>query len=462
MTGEANARTRGFVVAAPSSGSGKTTVTLALLAAFRKMGLTVQAFKCGPDFIDPTLHRVLTERPSRNLDIRMCGKDFVRSCYNMHVSGADVAVVEGVMGLFDGGGASTASLARILGLPVLLVMDAGKMAESAAAVVKGFEALDPEICLLGVVLNNVGSARHMDLLAASIREYCATPIRGYVPRNADISLPERHLGLHMGQEGVLPPRLVQSLADAALQHVDIEAVLSASSIVRPDSASPLLSDPPRGNIRVAVARDDAFCFYYDDNLDLLRAKGAELVAFSPLWDEKLPGNIQALYLGGGYPELYASTLSRNVSMRTSTREWVRGGGITYAECGGFMYLCRAIEDTDGNQYPMADCFPARTIMKQGRAGLGYRSPILLKDSFFGPSGVRLHGHEFHYSTVEDMPAGVERIFVSAPDGLEGYRLQNTIGSYLHVHFGNTPDLIANLVHACGRTAAAVPTSEISG
>jgi len=443
---------KGFVVAAPSSGSGKTTLTLALLGALKRKGLKVQAFKCGPDFIDPTLHRVMTGRASRNLDIRMCGDEYVQSCFREFSAEADVSVVEGVMGLFDGGTSSTAAVARTLKLPVLLVVDAGRMAESAAATLKGFETLDPDLKVMGVVLNNVGSARHLSLLTGAIARHCTSPVLGHFPRTPGLLLPERHLGLHMGHEGVLNADLQARLEETALRHLDLEAILSHAVrlSVKPEARHQATCASSRP-VRIAVAMDAAFCFYYEDNLDLFRSLGAEVVPFSPLSDASLPEGISALYLGGGYPELHAGPLSKNRDMLDAVRNWVSGGGITYAECGGFMYLTEAILDLDGNRFPMAGCFPVISRIRGGRAALGYRAPALRADTFFGTAGRVLNGHEFHYSDIENMPAAIERVF-KCDEGLEGYRIANTIGSYLHAHFGNSGSMIQNLINACRRAA----------
>jgi len=436
-------------VGAPSSGSGKTTLTLALLGALRKKGLSVQAFKCGPDFIDPTLHQVVTGRSSRNLDIRMCGKKWVHSTFTRHSQSADVLVIEGVMGLFDGGTSSTASLASTLGVPVLLVLDAGRMAESAAAVVKGFETLDPNVPLMGVILNNVGSPRHLALLKEAMAAHCSTPVLGYLPRNRDVSLPERHLGLHMGNEGRLTGEIQERLSNTAAEYIDLDQVLRASSWIelQPDTILQGFPTEP-GPVRIAVAMDAAFCFYYDDNLDLFRSYGAEIVPFSPLSDPRLPEEVSGVYLGGGYPELYARALSENRSMLAAIHDWVSRDGLTFAECGGFMYLTEAIQDLEGHRYPMAGCFPTLSSMKKGRSALGYREPVTLEDSFFGPGGTVLSGHEFHYSFIDEMPEPVVRTFRDNGFGLEGYRVHNTVGSYLHTHFGRNPETAGSFIAAC--------------
>jgi len=439
-----------LVVAGTHSGAGKTTVTLGLLAALRRRGLGVQPFKCGPDFIDPTLHRLVTGRVSYNLDPRMCGPDFVRDCFARHGAGADIAVVEGVMGLFDGGAGSSAALARLLGLPVLLVIDARAMAESAAAIVKGFEELDPQLRLAGVICNRVAGARHLDMLRQAIGQHCRAELLGGLTREADFVIAERHLGLHMGEEAPLSAAALERLAGEIAAGIDLDRLLAlaATAAPQPGARPPALSaTAPR--IRLGVARDAAFCFYYEDNLALLAAAGAELVEFSPLSDSALPAGLDAIYLGGGYPELYAGQLADNQAMRHAIRGWSASGRPLYAECGGFMYLCAAVCDGDGHSFPMAGVFPVTARMGSGRAVLGYRELTLTADSLLGPAGSRLRGHEFHYSTIDPMPDEIERVYRLTDGRAEGYGVnRRTLGSYLHLHFGGSPETAGHIAGCC--------------
>ncbi|MDH5299660.1 MAG: cobyrinate a,c-diamide synthase, partial [Desulfobulbaceae bacterium] len=266
---------RGIVVAGTHSGSGKTTVTLGLMAALRNQGQSVQPFKCGPDFIDPTLHRLATGRPSPNLDLWMSGEPFVRQCFARHAAAADIAVVEGVMGCFDGGVASSAALAKFLKLPMVLVVDVRSMAESVAAVVKGFESLDPELPVAGVILNRVGSPRHLELLAGALKNHCRAELLGYLPRDTEFTLPHRHLGLHMGEEAPLGEGALARLAQTVARHVDLDRLSQLAATARVAVAQTTAALPTAGeSVRIGVARDRAFCFYYQDNLDILRECGA--------------------------------------------------------------------------------------------------------------------------------------------------------------------------------------------
>ncbi|MEA3548279.1 MAG: cobyrinate a,c-diamide synthase [Thermodesulfobacteriota bacterium] len=436
-----------FLIAGTHSGCGKTTVTLGVMAALRQMGHVVQPFKCGPDFIDPTLHKVVCGRVSRNLDLRMCGRDFVRQVFSSHAR--EVNVVEGVMGLFDGGEASAASLSKVLGLPILLVVDVRSAAESVAAVVKGFEELDPDINLASVLLNRVGSERHLELVRTAVEKHCRTPLIGYLPRDVEFTIPDRHLGLRMGGEGVLDEKRIQSLGETIRQHVDCDLLLSlkAAGTDVPESVpSASLSSPVR---RLGVARDEAFCFYYEDNLDLFRRAGAEIVFFSPLHDTILPPDLDLIYLGGGYPELHVSGLSQNREMLGAIRNWSEAGNPLYGECGGLMYLTRAIVDAAGKEYEMAGIFPVRSHMRPRLSSLGYREAEIIKSCLWGKKGEVLRGHEFHYSDIDEMPADVSRVYRLNNGRLEGYRIRKTLGSYLHLHFGGTPRAIDSFVRGVG-------------
>ncbi len=458
---------RAFVVAGTHSGCGKTTVTLGLLAALAKKRLKVQSFKTGPDFIDSGLHRLATGRVSRNLDLWMCGDSYVRSCFQQHASDADVAVVEGVMGLYDGD-LSTAALARTLGLPVVLVVDAYGMAESAGPVVRGFrdwglEAGGHGAPLSGVIFNRVASRHHYDRLAGSVKD---VPILGYLPRDLRFEIPHRHLGLVVAEEHPVSVEDLGRLADTILEYVDVDRLLDMTEAPTLPFPTPAFFENPieeaADPVRIAVASDRAFCFYYQDNLDLLKEHGAEIVPFSPLTDRALPGNIDAIYLGGGYPELYGTDLSQNLPMRRSIKEWADNGGPIYGECGGFMYLCKGLRDFDDNFFDMTGVFPFQTAMVKGRAHLGYREVHLVKDCLLGPAGQTARGHEFHYSRITGgQETQVESIYRvgngSGEDlGVEGYHVNNVLGSYTHIHFGSNPDIARSFTAFAARVTKRLP------
>lgn len=439
-----------LLIAGTHSGCGKTTVTLGIMAALRERGIKVQPFKCGPDFIDPTLHLLMSGQVSRNLDIRMCGSDYVRQLFSSHAPTADsgppaIAVIEGVMGLFDGGSGSAAELAVLLGLPVLLVLDVRSAGESAAAVVKGFESLDDRVQVAGVIFNQVGSARHLQLVSDAVRQHCRTEIIGFLPRESGIALPSRHLGLHLGSEVAINRQHLVSLIE---EHLDLDRVIQIAQKAHTPELPPVLPPPPAqaaAQVRLGLAWDEAFCFYYQDNLEMLTAAGAELVCFSPLHATALPEDVDGLYLGGGYPELHALQLSANQGMRAQVLAFARSCRPVYAECGGFMYLTEAIVDAEGRKHSMAGVYPAIARMGNRLRRLGYRTMEMQADGLFGPIGTSLHGHEFHYSEIDPMPEHVRRLYLLDDGRSEGYLINNTLAGYVHLHWGRTPEAAHHFV-----------------
>ena len=448
-----------LVIAAPHSGSGKTTVTLGIMAALMRRGLAVAPFKVGPDFIDPGYHRLVTGNPSINLDGWMCRDTFVRGTFARHAAGADVAVIEGVMGLFDGiSGASddgsTAQIARMLGVPAILVVDARSQARSAAALVKGFAEFDRRLWFAGVIFNNVGSDNHARMLREAVASLPADiPVFGCIPRDEQVSIPSRHLGLVTAEDNPLTPDFLVHLADVMERNLDLDGMLTA---VKGLSLTPARrAAPPQGSVRLAVARDAAFCFVYDDNLRLLREAGAEIVEFSPLADRQLPGDIWGIYLPGGYPELFADHLAANESMKTAIRSAIEAGMPVYAECGGFIYLTQEF----------VGIFPVTARMLPRRKALGYREVELTADSLLGPAGTVARGHEFHYSEIGEMPGEIERVYRVRKHGVdlgeEGFRYRNCLASYIHLHFGSNPELAKSFVAACRAFAEEVGCPDLN-
>ena len=466
-----------LVIAAPMSGSGKTTVTLGIMECLKRKGLVVAPFKVGPDFIDPGWHRLVTGRPSVNLDGWMCPEPFIRETFALHTQGADLAVIEGVMGLFDGSSGvseegSTAQVAKILASPVILVVDAKSQARSAAALVQGFVNFDPRVRIAGVIFNNVGSANHArilrEALAASSPE---VKVLGCIPRDESLRIPSRHLGLMTAEETPLTAEFLDSLARVIDEHLDLEGILFLAA-----QKTPL---PPGGRgsgwggtcnsqlptekiVKLAVARDAAFCFVYEDNLRLLREAGAEIVEFSPLTDAQLPPGISGIYLPGGYPELFAAALSANQSLIEEIRMAIESGMPVYAECGGFIYLTEGVRcqaattgkpiDHCQDLSPFVGIFPVTTRMLPRRKALGYREALFTADSLLGPAGTVARGHEFHYSELAEMPHEVERLYQVSKNGTvfaaEGFLYRNCLASYLHLHFGSCPEIANTFVKNC--------------
>ncbi len=436
-----------FIVSGTSSGSGKTTISLGLMAAFKEKGYSVQPFKCGPDFIDPGLHRLITGKVSRNIDLWMCGEEFSRKTLSINSQGADITIIEGVMGMFDGGISSSGSLSETLNIPGILVLDVRSMAESAAAIVKGFETLRPKAAPKGIILNRIASPRHLQLVSDAIKENCDAEILGSLPRTIEFSIPSRHLGLLTEDESPLSPEAIQLLAKTVAEHIDLDRIEQLFS----NGPEPVASSPTRpqeGRCRIGVARDKAFCFYYEDNFDILRAAGCELVFFSPLTDTDLPANLDALYLGGGYPELHAQILSHNLPMITAIREWIEDDRPVYAECGGFMYLTEGIIDQDNIFHKMVGAFPVKAHMQKTMASLGYREVQTRSACCFGPRGTVLRGHEFHYSSIDPMPKHIERVYAVNNGTSEGYSYKKALGGYLHLHFGFAPQVAGEFINYC--------------
>ncbi|MBF0623263.1 MAG: cobyrinate a,c-diamide synthase [Magnetococcales bacterium] len=420
----------GFVIGAVQSRSGKTTVTLALLARLGRAGVAVAPFKAGPDFIDPAWHRTLCGRPSYNLDTVMVGPDACRELFHGR-RGAALGVVEGVMGLYDGragvgGPGSTAHLAAVLDLPVLLVVDARGMAGSIVPLVDGFVRAARGFVLAGVLANNVGSAHHGHWLQEALAEAGLPPLLGWLRRNPALALEERHLGLVLPQDQPAPET---AILEENLE-VDVERLLAAlPAAPEVPLPPPVFARPLLAGAVVGVARDAAFCFLYQANLDWLAAMGAEVRFFSPLAGQSLPADATALWLPGGYPELHAAALANSAGCWAGVRAFAAGGGPILAECGGMMALGQELIDTSGQPWPMAGVLPIRTRMTGRLAGLGYRSEV---------SGVR--GHEFHHSTRD--PCALPPAFtLERGDG--GVRLGSVRASYVHWYFPSAPEEVAS-------------------
>jgi cobyrinic acid a,c-diamide synthase len=462
-----------LVIAGERSGVGKTTVTLTLLASLCRRGMAVQSFKVGPDYIDPMFHQHVTGRACRNLDPVLTSEAYVQQCFTHHSQHSEYALVEGVMGLFDGIGqssittdtkdfASTAHIARLLDLPVVLVIDCSRLSGSVAAIAHGYCSFDPRIKIAGLVLNRVGSDRHLSLLKDSL-ESLQLPIIGVLRRQDNITIPDRHLGLVPTDELPELNAVIHRLADLGDACFDWERLL------------PLLQSGDEGDkkfkiqnskfkikkcftlsstsvIRVAVARDRAFNFYYQDNLDLLQQLGAELVFWSPLADSELPDNVQGMYFGGGFPEVFAQQLADNISVLKTVKTAILQGMPTIAECGGLMYLCEQIIDFAGESWPMIGVLPTSAEMG-GRLTLGYRRAVTLQDSLLVPASTNVYGHEFHRSRLISAPNQplFETYRYDCDDnmGSEGWALPaNLHASYIHLHWGASVEIPQQFVKKC--------------
>lgn len=434
-------------IAGTHSGVGKTTVTLGLLAALRGRGMAIQPFKCGPDYIDAGHHRRACGKTSHNLDTWMMGTQGVKQCYARAVRDADAGIVEGVMGLFDGASAvspegSTAHVAELLGITVVLVVNAKAMARSIAALVHGYATFMPSVKIGGVVANNVSSNKHADILREALASSGLPPLVGVLPCRKEWSLPERHLGLIAETESGTTEKWFDSLAEGMERHVNIDRLMEIGETERP-CAVKTGYDTYTPKVRLGLARDKAFHFYYEDNLSLLRQFGAEPVIFSPLRDKALPDDLDGLYIGGGFPELFAERLFANASMRESIHTFANTGGHIYAECGGLMYLCRRLIDQSDRIWEMCGVLDADTKMEPGGRRLGYVEAETLNPGPFGPAGTVVRGHEFHWSSIVDRNHGLTPIYnvrnaAGSPCGIAGLQTKNVWASYVHVHFSSNP------------------------
>lgn len=453
-----------LMIAGTHSGVGKTTATLAILAALRERGRQVQPFKAGPDFIDPSHHRAATGRPSRNLDGWMLGVDRNRTIFTRAAADADMSIIEGMMGLFDSSSpvndiGSTAELAKQLEAPVILVVDGSAMARSAAAMVTGYARFDPALRVAGALFNRVGSDGHYQLLKAAVeQETDVTPV-GYLRPDADLTIPDRHLGLVMAMEQG-NGQLYQRLAKAALDTIDLDCIeaLAHACNALPEAVFLPVMQSHGHTVRIGVAQDQAFCFYYPDNLELLEAAGAEIVTFSPLHDDSLP-NVEMLYLGGGYPELHGAALAENIAMRAAVKRFAEQGGVIYAECGGLMYLTESIRDFDGRSHNMVGIFPAETVMLKPGLTLGYRTVECSRRCILGDVGATVRGHEFHYSTLVASGPLQYSCALSDAEGLsrgqDGLTFGNVLALYTHLHFASQPTMAVSLVESARRAASRV-------
>jgi cobyrinic acid a,c-diamide synthase len=440
-----------IVIAGTSSGAGKTTVACGLIAALRARGAVVQGFKVGPDYIDPSYHALASGRPGRNLDAFLSGPELVAPLARHGASGADIAVIEGVMGLFDGASgrgelASTAHVAKLLKAPVVLVVDASAMARSAAAIVHGYATFDPDLAVAGVIFNQIGSDGHEQLLREAL-EPLDIPVLGALRRDERIRAPERHLGLvPAGEREERTRTALDALAAALSRYTDLDAIerLARAAPPLPGPAwSPEPRSAPTSDARIAIARGPAFSFHYQENLELLEASGAELCPFDPLSDPKLPAGAGSLVLAGGFPEVFGAELAANAPLRADIAAFAAAGRPILAECGGLLYLLDELDDR-----PMCGVLPGRGEMT-GRLTLGYREAVAVGATPWLEPGTRIRGHEFHYSTVETSPDTTPAWELSARalTRREGFVAGAVQASFLHVHWAAHPEIAARFAAA---------------
>lgn len=450
-----------ILIAGSYSGVGKTTISLGLMKALSKRGKKVQPFKVGPDYIDPMYHRFVTGEWSRNLDSYMLDDEQIKFVFKNSSEGKDISVIEGVMGLYDGIGTeinkhSTSQMSKILKSPVILVIDGKGMGASAGAMVLGYKQLDKDVEIVGVIANNVRTQRHYNIIKESIERFCGIEVLGYLPPDENVSVESRNLGLFPSNEIEDLERKVNTIADEMEKHIDIDRIieLSESENVTSSFELNMFSEDPEVRAlaegkTVAVAYDKAFNFYYPDNIDLFKEIGANIITFSPINDEEIP-EADLLYMGGGFPEVFAEELEKNVSMRKSIKKAHDEGLAIYAECGGLMYLGDSLVDMDGKKHEMVGAISGYSEMKKGLRRFGYCIATAKEDNLISYKGQEMSGHEFHSSefysdlnTAFTMKKVVEDEVVDEWEG--GYYVNNTLASYLHIHFYNNLSMVCYLL-----------------
>lgn len=447
-------QTNRFVIAGTGSSVGKTTFTIGLMKALQNQGKIVQGFKCGPDYIDPTYHTAVTGRVSRNIDSWMFSQEAVRDIVARTSMDADVAIIEGVMGFYDGKDplsdeGSAAEISVVTESPVILIVNCASMARSVAAVVKGFQLLSDKPNIVGVIANQVGSVGHYEIAKAAIEQECGIPVIGYLKREADIDIPSRHLGLIPAVERGELDSFFDKLGALMAETIDLDLLLALTKAPVLEETGQIFAEEPSKNICIAVAKDAAFNFYYEENLALLQAKGATLQFFSPLANEPVPDEADGLYIGGGFPEEFADILAKNSATKQSIRQAIEKGLPTLAECGGFMYLTDAITNSDGERYDMVGVIPGEVAMQTKLAALGYREIYGTDANFLIGSDEEAKGHEYHFSTytgTHETPAYKTKGRFGKKQ--EGYQAGNLVAGYTHFHFVSNPKLVDNWIAAC--------------
>lgn len=449
--------TRRLVIAGTGSGVGKTTVTIGLMSALKKKGLVVQGFKCGPDYIDPTYHTAVTKRVSRNLDSWMFHEETMIDILTYGSKGADISIMEGVMGFFDGRNpksneGSTADVSMITESPVLLVVNCASMARSAAAIVKGFQAFAEGPNIVGVIANQVGSEGHFKLVKTAIEQECHLPVVGYLKRDLTIEIPERSLGLIPSVERGELDRFFDQLGELISETVDLDQVLqlSETTTLRTQQKESLFDEKEKNDITIAVAKDIAFSSYYPENLEILKTFGAKLSYFSPLANEPVPAEADGLYIGGGLPEEYIDAVSQSDVTKQSIKHAIHNGVPTLAEGGGFMYLTKTIETTEEKKYDMVGVIAGTVKNHPTLKAIGYREIKGREGNFLIKKEEQARGHEFHYSTFhsdEDLPYAYETKGMRGAKE-EGYMSANVTAGFSQFHFASNPIIAKNIIEKC--------------
>ncbi len=446
-----------IVIAATNSGAGKTSISLGLTRALARRGLKVQTFKVGPDFLDPTYLSMASGRTCYNLDSWMMGKDYLPKLFARITQNADIAIIEGVMGLYDGASptsldGSTAEVADILNAPIILIANARGLSRSFAAMIKGFTSFEERINISAVIANRCGSDRHKKWLTESLAASELPEIIGAIERQSFPELPSRHLGLVTADRDTLKAETIDKLGDICEQNIDIDALIELASKAAAIEVENEQVTKSSKSLRLGIAKDSAFHFYYPDNLEALERHGCELVEFSPINDAALPDGLDGLYIGGGYPEEFAKELSANKKMRNNIAEFANSNKPIYAECGGLMYLGNKLISR-GKEFSMVGLLDINTKMLDRFKTLGYVQVDLLGDSLWGTKDTVIRGHEFHYSEITEPlgnNSGLQKVYsvkrrCGSESSIEGFQKQNILASYTHLHFASQPQTVKNFV-----------------
>jgi cobyrinic acid a,c-diamide synthase len=453
-----------IMIAGTNSGVGKTTVTLGIMSALVQKGIEVQGFKSGPDYIDPSHHTFVTGKASRNLDTWVMGNNTCCELFERSAVNSDLSVIEGVMGLYDGsidstGYGSSAHLAKILQTPVILVINAKGLAQSAGAIVKGFIEFDKAIKLSGVIVNNIASYNHYDCVKKAIEDNCSISVLGYLKKDTDVNIPERHLGLVPSEENRNNSALYEKLGKMVLETIDTDNLIKVanSADVFPNYDKLIFHDHNDTlNVTLAIAKDNAFCFYYQDDIDLFKSMGATIKYFSPLKDRCIPDDVDGIFFGGGFPELNSEELMENENMMHSILNSYKQGTVIYGECGGMMYLLEKLIDCDGRLFKMCGVLKGTSKMENKRQGLGYVIADVVSDNIICKRGDTFRAHEFHWSKLLDVPD--DNVFAyntrksnGSKSGFDGLHKKNVLASYTHIHFSSNPKLAKNFLSAMAAT-----------
>ncbi len=462
-------KTPAFLVAGTHSGVGKTTLSFTLMALLQKKGFKVQPFKIGPDYIDGGYHRLATGKDSINLDLWMMGWKGLEGSFNRYSTSSDVSVIEGMGALFDGKNGTTsgssAEIAKHLKIPIVLVLDIYGMTVTTAAILEGLLRFDPKVRLAGIILNRAGSLGHFEMVMKALKPSLRKKVLGCLLRSREREIPERHLGLRTLEENPKALSIMETTVESASKTIDISKLVKALGIRKRLSVKTSQDFSP-AEVRIGIAKDPAFCFYYAENLSMLQEAGAQLIHFSPLKDKALPKNLDGLYFGGGYPESFPQRLSANRKLRLEILKKIESGMPVYAECGGLMYLSESIQGFEGKAYPMVSAVPLKVQMDRKRLTLRYVEIKTTKQTLLGPKGTTARGHEFHYSKIASSRYTGKLLYQGKnsmkESFTEGFENKNLLASYVHLHFRSNPLIPAFFVEDCWNYRQSLKSWLLSG